>query len=62
MINEITQFGFILSLVYLLFVFANFFVKLYGRFKLGNETRFTMSNWEKSLLLISLSYIISFLI
>lgn len=61
-LKELSQFGFILSIMYVIFVIANFFIKAYGRFKLGNETKFSMSNWEKSLLLITFSYIISFII
>jgi hypothetical protein len=62
LIAEISQFGFILSIIYIFFVIVNLFIKIYGRFKLGNDTKFVMSNWEKSLLLISISYILSFLI
>ena len=62
LLKELSQFGFILSLIYMIFVIVNFFIKLYGRFKLGNDTKFTMSSWEKSFLLIAMSYILSFLI
>jgi hypothetical protein len=62
LLNELSQFGFILSTIYLIFVVINFFIKLWGRFKLGNETRFAMSTWEKSLLLIAITYILTFLI
>ena len=61
-INELSQFGFILSIMYVIFVIINFSTKVYGRFKLGNETKFTMSNWEKSLLLVTFSYIMTFII
>ena len=60
--NELSQFGYILSIVYIIITVINFIVKIYGRFKLGNDTKFTMGNWEKSLLLISISYILTYLI
>lgn len=61
-IDETSQFGFVLSIIYLLFVIINFMIKVYGRFKLGNETKFTMKNIEKLLLLASVSYIITYII
>ena len=61
-LNELSQFSYILSIIYIIFVTINFITKIYGRFKLGNETKFTISNWEKSLLLISISYILAYLI
>lgn len=62
MISEIVQFGLVLSVIYVLFVTINFIIKLYGRFKLQNETRFQMTNWEKGFLLISITYIITYLV
>lgn len=59
--NELSQFGFILSIIYLIFVIVNFFVKLWGRLKLGNDTKFAMSNWEKISLLVAITYILTFL-
>ena len=61
-VNELSQFGFLLSIIFIIFVVINFITKLVGRFKFGNETKFTMSNVEKSILLISISYILTYLI
>ena len=61
-LNEISQFGFIMSIIYIIFVVLNFFLKIYGRFKLGKDTVFVMSNWEKSLILFSIGYVLSYLI
>ena len=61
-LNELSQFGFLLSIIYIIFVIVNFITKLVGRFKFGNETKFTMGNVEKSILLISISYILTYLI
>lgn len=61
-LNEISQFGFIMSIIYVIFVVINFFLRMYGRFKLGKDTVFVMSTWEKYLLLISIGYILSYLI
>lgn len=60
-LNELSQFGFLLSTIYIIFVVVNFIIKLIGRFRFGNETKFSMGNIEKSLLLISFSYILTYL-
>ena len=60
-LNELSQFGFLLSIIYIIFVIVNFVTRLVGRFKFGNETKFTMGNVEKSILLISISYILTYL-
>ncbi len=60
-LNELSQFGLLLSIIYILFVIFNFITKLVGRFKFGNETKFTMGNVEKSILLVAISYILTFL-
>jgi len=58
-LNELSQFGFLLSIIYIIFVVINFLTKLVGRFKFGNETKFAISNVEKSILLIAISYILT---
>ena len=60
-LNELSQFGFLLSIIFIIFVIINFITKLVGRFKFGNETKFTMGNIEKSILLVAISYILTYL-
>lgn len=60
-LNELYQFGFILSIIFIIFVVISFIAKLVGRFKFDNETKFTMGNVEKSILLVAISYILTYL-
>lgn len=59
---ELSQFGFITSLIYIIYVVFNMAFKAYGRFKLNAETRFVMSYGEKILLLLSLAYLFTYII
>ena len=61
LMTEICEFGFILSSIYIIFVIINFSFKLYGRFKLGNNTVLKISNWDKWILFISVSYVLTYL-
>jgi hypothetical protein len=60
-ISEISQFGFIAAIVFVLFVAINFFVKLYGRVRLGKEVIFKPSIAERITLWLSIVYILTYL-
>lgn len=59
---EISQFGFTVSLFFVIYIIFDFFAKFYGRAKLGKETKFQLTKTEKVLFWLSLSYIFTFLI
>ena len=61
-IFEIGQFGFMCSIVYFLYVIINFTLKAYGRFALKKDTVLLFTSNEKIALLISIAWILTYLI
>lgn len=61
LIAEIYQLLFISSIVFIIYVLINLFIKIYGRFKLNAETKFVLTNFEKIALWISITLFISYL-
>jgi hypothetical protein len=61
-ITEIYQFLFISSIIFMIHVFSDLFVKMYGRFKLNKETHFILTKFEKFALWISLAIFFSYII
>jgi hypothetical protein len=59
---EIYQFLFIASIIFIVFILSDLAIKMYGRFALKTEARFTMSKVEKLLLWLSLTTILTYLI
>ncbi len=62
LIAEIYQFLFISSIIFILYVIGDLGIKMYGRFKLGKDTRFQLTSFEKVVLWISIGLFISFII
>lgn len=60
--SEIYLFLFISSMLFIFYVLIELGIKLYGRFKLGNETRFVLSHKEKIVLWVSLSIIFTYIL
>jgi hypothetical protein len=46
----------------MIYILGDLIVKMYGRFKLNKETRFKLTNFEKVMLLVSLTVFLSYLI
>ena len=61
-IDEIYQFLFIASIIYLLLVFGDLLMKLYGRIRLKTDDRFKQTNIEKIITIISLSIFLTYII
>lgn len=61
LIAEIYQLLFISSIVFIIYILSNLFIKTYGRFKLKAETKFVLTNFEKIVLWISITIFISYL-
>lgn len=59
---ELSQFGFISATIFVVYILLNFIIKLYGRTKLGKDTKFEPTTFEKATLWLSLAYILTFLI
>ena len=61
-ITEIYQFLFISSIVFMIYVFSNLIIKMYGRFRLKNDTRFILSKTEKVLLWASIAVFFTYIL
>lgn len=61
-LNEISQFSFIISLIFAVYFILNFTVKLYGRIKLGKDAKFQPTYFEKITIWLSLGYILTYMI
>lgn len=61
-LSEIYEFLFISSIIFMVYILGILAIKMYGRFKLGEETRFVLTNFEKVTLWISLAIFFTYLI
>jgi len=61
-LTEIYQFLFISSIIFMVYILGDLAIKMYGRFALKTEARFTLSKAEKVLLWLSLTTIFTYLI
>lgn len=59
---EIYQFLFISSIIFMLYVIGDLSIKMYGRFKLKENTRFQLTSFEKVALWLSIGLFISYLV
>jgi len=62
LVTEIYQFLFISSIIFMLYVIGDLSVKMYGRFKLKENTRFQLTSFEKVALWLSIGLFISYLV
>lgn len=61
-LNEIYQFLFVSSITFMTYIVINLFIKIYGRFKLNNNTKFTLTKEEKISLWVSIAIFFTYLI
>jgi hypothetical protein len=60
-LTEIYQFLFISSIIFMIYIFGDLVIKMYGRFKLDKETQFVLTISEKIILWISLGIFFTYL-
>jgi hypothetical protein len=60
--TEIYWFLFISSIIFMIYIFGDLIIKMYGRFKLNKETKFLLTTPEKIILWISLAIFFTYLI
>lgn len=61
-ITEASQFGFIASLVFVIFITLNVIVKIIGNYKLNKESKLNLKLADKAILWASVSYILTYLL
>jgi hypothetical protein len=62
LINEIYQFLFMGAIMYVIYILATLIIKAYAYFKLEENVTYKVTNFEKILLWISLSIMLTYLI
>lgn len=60
--DEIYLFLYISSIIFMVYVLGDLAIKMYGRFKLKTEARFTLTNTEKIIFWLSLTMFLTYLI
>jgi hypothetical protein len=58
---EIYQFLFISSIIFMIYVFGNLILRMYGKFILNENTQFVLTKFEKIMLWISLTIFFSYI-
>jgi len=58
-VTEIYQFIFISSIIFMIYIFSDLMIKMYGRFKLKKNTIFVLTKTEKVLLWFSIAIFLS---
>jgi hypothetical protein len=61
-LNEISQFLFMSSIIFMFYVLGDLIIKMYGRFKLNKDTRFQPTIVEKIMFWISLAIFFTYII
>jgi len=61
-VTEIYQFLFISSIIFMVYILGGLIIKMYGRFKLNENTRFILTTSEKLLLWVSTAIFFSYII
>ena len=62
LVTEIYQFLFISSIIFMIYILGGLIIKMYGRFKLNENTRFQLTIFEKVALWVSIGIFITYLI
>jgi len=63
MLTELYQFGFIGSIIFMLYIVLVMSMKVYGKFvEKDDETKFVLTPWEKVLFWLSLTYVFAYII
>jgi len=61
-LTELYQFIFISSIIFMVYIIGDLIIKMYGRFKLKENTRFILTKTEKILLWLSIAAFFSYII
>jgi len=61
-LTEIYQFLFLSSIIFMVYILGDLAIKMYGRFKLGKDTHFILTIFEKVAVWISLAIFFSYII
>lgn len=61
-LSELYQFLFLFSIIFMVYILGNLAIKIYGKFKLGQNVTFVLNTFEKIMLWISVSIFLSYLI
>jgi len=59
---ELYKFLFISSIIFIVYILGDLIIKMYGRFKLNENTRFFLNNLEKIVLWISLAIFFTYIL
>jgi hypothetical protein len=62
MLAELYQFGFIGSIIFMVYILVSIAMKIYGKFVEKEDEKFVPTPWEKMFLWMSLTYILAYLI
>jgi hypothetical protein len=62
MLAELYQFGFISSIIFMVYILLSVAMKFYGKFVEKDDAKLVLTAWEKILLWMSLSYIFAYII
>ena len=61
-ITELYEFGFIASIIFMVYILIGVAMKIYGKFVEKEDEKIVLTSWEKVLLWMSLSYIFAYII
>jgi len=61
-LTDIYQFLFIASIVFMVYIFGDFIIKMYGRFKANKDTRFLLTKSEKIVLWVAIAYFFTYIL
>lgn len=62
MLVELSQFGFMASIFFMVYIIIGITMKFYGKFIEKEDTKFVLTPLEKIMLWLSLSYVFTFII
>jgi len=60
-IQNIAQFGFIASIIFMLYILIGISIKIYGKFVENENAKFILTSVERILLWISLAYMLTYM-
>ena len=62
MLVELYQFGFIGSIIFMVYILIGIAMKFYGKFVEKEDEKYVLTPWEKILLWMSITYIFAYII
>jgi len=60
-LTDIYQFFFVSSITFMVYIVFGFILKVYGRFKLKQDTKFVLTKFEKIALWISVAFFFTYI-